>query len=57
MANIPTREIVLAKIDQEKSLTREEEMFYLTSIINLSEDDANRITAISENKDKNLIID
>ena len=57
MADTPTREIVLKKIDQEKSLTREEELFYLTRILQLPSDDANRIIAIAENKDKTLIID
>jgi hypothetical protein len=51
------KNIIIAKIKAGEDLTREEELFYLTQVQKFSEEDAERILAIGENTDKNLIID
>lgn len=51
------KDTIIAKVKAGKYLTREEELFYLTQVQKFSEEEAERIMAIGENTDKNLIID
>jgi hypothetical protein len=51
------KEEIIAKVKAGKELTREEELFYLTQVQTFTDEEADNIIAIAENKDKNLIID
>lgn len=51
------KEIIIAKVKDGKDLTREEELYYLTQVQRFSQEEAERIIAIGENTNPNLIID
>ena len=48
---------IINKVKAGKELTREEEVFYMTEVLNFTTPEAENIITIAENKDKNLIID
>jgi hypothetical protein len=48
---------VLEKIHRDETLTEEEEMFYLTKVLKLDQDEANTVIAIAKNEDPAVIID
>lgn len=52
-----TKDSVMAKVDAGADLTREEDIFYFTNILNHTLEEALHILAIVENKDPNVIID
>ena len=51
------KEAILQKVDRDQTLTLEEERFYMTEILGMPADEVERIIAITENHDKNMIID
>jgi len=50
------KEKLIEKAKSGKKLTREEDLFYLIHVLNMTEREAERIIAISENNDPCLII-
>jgi hypothetical protein len=57
MAESFNKEDIINKVNAGKDLTREEELFYLTRVQKFTAEEAERIIAIGENKNPNLIID
>lgn len=51
------KEEIIKKINAGKDLTREEELYYLTKVQRFSQEEAERVIAIGENTNPNLIID
>ena len=47
----------MKKVDNGQKLTDEEELYYLTKILSFSEEEAQRIIAISNNTDPFTLID
>lgn len=57
MADKYNEEGLIKKLQDGKEITKGEELFYLTSILDFSEAEAERIIAIANNTNKNIIID
>jgi hypothetical protein len=51
------KEIIIAKVKAGKDLTKEEELFYLTEVVNLDKEHAERVLAINEQTTDDRIID
>ena len=51
------KEVIIAKINDGKVLTDAEERWYMISVLGLSGQEADRIIAIANNKDPNVILD
>ena len=57
MAKTFNKEEIINKVKAGKDLTKDEELYYLAKILNFTDEEAEQIIAIAENKDPNLIID
>jgi hypothetical protein len=55
--NTSDLQAIIDKVKAGEDLTVEEELVYLTQVMKMDEDEANRLITITENKDRNTLID
>ena len=51
------KDTIIKKIEDGKELSQEENLYYLTEIIGHSKEMSERIIAIANNKDNNILMD